>query len=64
MLSMLWICLLESGINPTASSEDLIYFDSGGWNEELERQTIEDQKQFGILLYPTRIEINAKEYPT
>lgn len=54
---------MESGIQPTASSEDLLYFDCSGWNEEIEKQAILDQQQLGILLKPARIEINIKEFP-
>jgi hypothetical protein len=54
---------MESGIQPTASSEDLIYFDCSGWNEEIEAQAKEDQVQLGILRSPQYFEINTKEYP-
>ncbi|MGN6640079.1 MAG: hypothetical protein ACTHJ8_14315 [Mucilaginibacter sp.] len=54
---------MESGIEPTGSSEDLMYFDCSGWTEEIEIQTLKDQQQFGILLNPQRVEVNHKEYP-
>lgn len=54
---------MESGIEPTASSEDLMYFDCSGWNEEIEKQAREDQIQFGILRSPQKFEVNVKEYP-
>jgi len=54
---------MESGVNPTASSEDLMYFDCSGWNDEIENQAREDQIQLGILRAPKRIEVNIKEYP-
>lgn len=54
---------MESGIEPTGSSEDLMYFDCSGWNEEIEIQTRKDQQQLGILLNPQAVEVNIKEYP-
>lgn len=54
---------MESGLKPTASSEDLVYFDCSGWNAELEIQVQQDQKELGILLKPKKIEISHKEYP-
>jgi hypothetical protein len=54
---------MESGMNPMASSEDLMYFDCSGWNEEIEKQAREDQLKLGILRAPTQIEVNIKEYP-
>ena len=54
---------MESGIRPENFSEDLLYFDCSGWNDELEKQTIKDQKQFGILVAPNRFERTNKEYP-
>ncbi|WP_290238703.1 hypothetical protein [Pedobacter aquatilis] len=54
---------IESGTRPTAFSEDLVYFDCSGWNQELERQTIEDQQNLQILVSPKRFEVNFREYP-
>ncbi|MDB5137147.1 MAG: hypothetical protein JWP37_3750 [Mucilaginibacter sp.] len=54
---------MESGIEPTASSEDLLYFDCSGWNDEIEKQAMKDQKEFGILQSPSYIEIDIKEFP-
>lgn len=54
---------MESGLKPTNSSEDLVYFDCSGWNDQLEKQVIQDQQELGILLNPKRFEINHKEYP-
>ncbi|MEJ6979761.1 hypothetical protein WG906_04825 [Pedobacter sp. P351] len=55
---------MESGVEPENFSEDLLYFDCSGWNEELERQTKEDQKRLGILVAPDRFERSSKEYPS
>ena len=54
---------MESGIEPTASSEDLMYFDCSGWNEEIEIQTRKDQQQLGILLNSQNVPVNLQEYP-
>ncbi|MBC7552926.1 MAG: hypothetical protein H7257_02995 [Taibaiella sp.] len=54
---------MESGTNPTYSSEDLMCFDCSQWDEELETQTKKDQKDFRILLNLNLIEHNIQEYP-
>jgi len=54
---------MEAGLNPHGSSEDLIYFDCSGWNDELEAQAKEDQQRLRILVKPQRIEQNNKEFP-
>jgi hypothetical protein len=54
---------MESGFQPTASSEDLMYFDCSGWNDEIEKQARLDQQELGILRNPERTEVNFKEYP-
>lgn len=54
---------MESGVNPYGVSEDLLYFDCSSWNQELEMQARQDQKDFRILVSPQFFEKDVQEYP-
>ncbi|QEH39354.1 hypothetical protein [Chitinophaga sp. XS-30] len=54
---------MESGLNNSNSSEDLICFDCSCWNRELEEQAQRDQVELNILVKPNRVERYSSEYP-
>ena len=51
------------GLNESDVSEDVIYLDCKDWNDELEKQALDYQKQYKILLDPKPYDINQPEFP-
>ena len=44
-------------------SEDFGYFDGSDWNEEMEKEAEDLQKNLGILIKPEPMHVHISEYP-
>ena len=53
----------EPGVNNGGRSEDAIYFDARGWNDEMAGKARELQEKLGILRKPQQIKEYVQEYP-
>jgi hypothetical protein len=53
----------ESGLN-SARSEDFGYFDATDWNDEMEKEAEDLQKDLGILVKPEPMHVHISEYPS
>jgi hypothetical protein len=51
------------GLKGSDVSEDVIYLDCNEWNDELQEQALEYQKQYKILLDPKPYDIYQSEFP-
>ena len=53
----------ESGFHNDGRSEDALYLDARKWTAEMQAEAQEFQTQFGVLVKPAEVRINAQEYP-